>query len=86
MDIRNNSAEQRFEIEVDGRLAKLEYRERPGEITFTHTDVPTESEGEGVGSELARAGLEYAREKGLKAIPRCSFVASYLERHPELAS
>lgn len=52
-------------------------------ITFVHTEVPSELEGRGVGGELVRSGLEYARSNALRVVPQCSFVASYLKRHPE---
>jgi GCN5-related N-acetyl-transferase len=38
-----------------------------------------------VGTALAKAGLKYAREQRLQVIPKCEFVASYIERHPEFA-
>jgi predicted GNAT family acetyltransferase len=30
-----------------------------------------------------RGALEQARAQNLKVVPRCSFVAAYLARHPE---
>ena len=86
MDVTHNAAKERFEIPLDGELAVLDYQERPGEIAFVHTGVPEPHEGRGVGTALVRAGLAYARSKGLKVIPRCSFVAAYMRRHKELAS
>jgi predicted GNAT family acetyltransferase len=79
----NNSGESRFEANVDGHESVLEYRESNGEIVFLHTEVAPELEGRGVGSRLARAGLEHAKANGLGVVPRCSFVAKYIERHPE---
>jgi predicted GNAT family acetyltransferase len=49
------------------------------------TEVPQELAGRGVGSALAKAGLGYAREQGLQVIPKCEFVASYIEKHPGFA-
>lgn len=73
----------RFEIRVEDHLAELKYRKRGETITFTHTGVPRALEGRGVGSRLVKAGLQYAREQGLKVVAHCSFVAAYLKRHPE---
>jgi predicted GNAT family acetyltransferase len=50
---------------------------------FTHTEVPPEYEGKGIGSALIRAGLKAARERGLKVIPICPFFAAYMQRHEE---
>ena len=83
--VKNNSFENRFEVDVDGALALLEYKLRDDTITFLHTEVPEKAEGKGIGGQLAKAGLEYARENHLKVAPLCSFVAGYIKRHPEYA-
>jgi predicted GNAT family acetyltransferase len=51
---------------------------------FTHTEVPTEHEGKGVGSALIRYSLDAARERGLKVIPICPFFAAYMQKHAEV--
>jgi predicted GNAT family acetyltransferase len=79
----HNPQASRFEIEKDGHLAVLEYQLIVGEIIFTHTGVPSALEGQGIGSRLARAGLDYARARELKVIPLCSFIAGYIKKHPE---
>jgi len=73
----------RFEINVQGYTAVLDYALKDSTITFTHTGVPPELDGQGVGSRLVRAGLEYARANGLKIQSMCWFVTRYLERYPE---
>jgi predicted GNAT family acetyltransferase len=45
--------------------------------------VPEAFEGKGVGGQLARAALAYAREHELKVIPTCPFIAAYITKHPE---
>jgi predicted GNAT family acetyltransferase len=82
-EVRHNTAVRRFEIEVENDIAMLDYEQRGDTITFTHTGVPAEFEGRGFGSQLARAGLNYAREKSLKVVPLCWFVDGYIKRHPE---
>jgi predicted GNAT family acetyltransferase len=73
----------RFEIRVDGLVAELTYTLRGDTITFLHTGVPSEWEGQGVGQKLALAGLDFARANGFKICSLCSFVSAYLKRHPE---
>jgi predicted GNAT family acetyltransferase len=75
----------RFAVMQDGETAELTYRGgADGEpIVFTHTGVPAALEGRGIGSALAKAGLEYARANNLEVVPLCSFVRSYIERKPE---
>lgn len=79
----DNTEAHRFELNVDGKIAFLTYRLRPGRIVLLHTEVPPELEGRGIGGRLARAGLDFAREHRLKAAIYCPFIKSYLERHPE---
>jgi uncharacterized protein len=74
---------ERFEIHVEGKIAELDYRLRDGVISFTHTGVPRELGGQRIGSQIVRAGLDHAREKGYKVIPVCSFVDAYIRRHPD---
>lgn len=81
--IYHNPPAGRFELEQDGLLAVLEYQLEPGRIVFTHTGVPPALEGRGLGSRLARAGLDYAHAQGLKVVPFCSFIAGYIRKHPE---
>ena len=81
--VRNNAALNRFELTVDGHTAVAYYRPSPGLLTFTHTEVPPELGGRGVGSTLIRGALELARAQGLKVASRCPFVSAYLGKHPE---
>ena len=73
----------RFEMLAEGHTAELTYRLRGSTITFIHTGVPSEIEGRGIGSQLARAALEYARENSFRVVSTCWFVTGYIERHKE---
>ena len=81
--VENNKIRQRFEIRMDGHLAKLNYRVNDGEIDLIHTEVAEELGGRGLGNKLVEAALAYARDNKLKVVPSCSFVSNYLARHPE---
>jgi predicted GNAT family acetyltransferase len=84
MNVRDNKARRRFEVLLDdGDFAFAEYSIDDGAIAFPHTVVPRKNEGQGIGSALAKAALDSAREHGLKVRPQCSFFASYMIRHPE---
>ena len=82
-DVRNNTAQNRFELDVEGHTAVAYYTMAPGVITFTHTEVPPALSGRGVGSRLIQGALEHARAQGLKVVARCPFVGGYLGKHPE---
>lgn len=78
--IENNILAHRFQTEVDGFTAFIDYKLSEKTITLIHTKVPPELEGRGLGSKLVKAALDYAKDNELKAIPECPFVASYIER------
>lgn len=82
-EVIHNPEQNRFELEQEGLLCVLEYRLMDGVMVFTHTEVPAALGGRGLGSRLARAGLDYARQQGLKVRPLCSFIAAYIQKHPE---
>jgi predicted GNAT family acetyltransferase len=84
-DVVHNSDARRFEVRDGDVPAVLEYQLVPGRIVFTHTGVPKDMEGRGIGGALARAGLEHARRHDLAVRPVCPFVAAYIARHPEYA-
>jgi predicted GNAT family acetyltransferase len=81
-----NEAVHRFEIRDGEDVAVLEYRLRgANHLVLVHTGVPPRLEGKGIGALLARTALEHARQHGLRVVPLCSFVRTYLQRHPEFA-
>jgi len=62
--IRDNAAKHRFEADLgDGSMAIAEYNLLSGKIVFTHTEVPTAHEGQGIGSGLIRYAPRSSRER-----------------------
>src|SRR5512138_3000853 len=81
--VRDNKAENRFELDVGGQLAFANYRLTPSAVIITHTETPRALRGRGIASELVKGALELIRSDGRKVIAGCSFVADYLDKHPE---
>ncbi len=81
--VRHNSAAQRYETEMDGHRAVTEYRMEGNTVIFHHTFVPPELRGRGVAEALVKAALEETRDQGRHVIAQCSYVAKFLQRHPE---
>jgi hypothetical protein len=78
------ASRRRFEIEVDGVTAGfIDYRRRPGVISFIHTEIDPSREGAGLGTLLVRAALDRARAEGLAVLPYCPFIRHFIDRHPE---
>lgn len=81
--VRDNTARSRFETEIDGLTAILEYTQVDGGIVVAHTEVPPPLEGRGIASAMFQALLAAARRKKRRVIPVCPAFARYLQRHPE---
>jgi uncharacterized protein len=83
-EVEDNPALSRFEMRSGGAVAFVDYRRAgDGRIALLHTEVPEALSGQGVGSKLVRGVLDALRAEGAKVVPRCEFVAAYVERHPE---
>ena len=83
--VTENADRHRFEVDLgDGSLAVAEYTLPAGKMMFTHTEVPPEHEGKGIGTLLIEAGLGAARARGLQVIPICPFFAAYIRKHAEV--
>ena len=82
----HNAAKQRFEMDVDGQLSVLEYTFKNHRLFLTHTEVPPALQSHGLGTKLAHAALEYARQNELTVVAICPFVKEYVDSHPEYQS
>jgi uncharacterized protein len=81
--IEHDPARGRFHTSVQGHLCVCDYRLRDGVMHITHTEVAPEVEGRGIAAMLVKAALAHATAEGLKVRPLCSYVRSYMQRHPE---
>ena len=84
MTVTDNADQHRYELTVDGAVAGyVEYHDRGSRRSMMHTVIEPEYEGQGLGSQLARAVLDDARSRGLDVLPYCPFIRSYIDRHRE---
>ena len=81
--VTDNKERQRYELHAEGGIAVAYYEPRGAAVVFTHTVVPERLQGRGLASILIKAALTNVRERGLKVVAQCPFVARYIERHPE---
>ena len=83
----DNETEKQYEFHIEQFIPKLEYiktpRENTKKIFLTHTEVPKELEGKGIGSALIKQVLEEIKKNDWTLVPLCPFVATYIKRHPE---
>ncbi|MEP2668178.1 MAG: GNAT family N-acetyltransferase [Cyclobacteriaceae bacterium] len=53
-------------------------------IIIDHTEVGEELKGKGVGLQLVKAAVEFARNKKIKILPLCPFAKSVFDKKEEL--
>jgi predicted GNAT family acetyltransferase len=81
--ILDNPEKSRFETTVEGHLAEVVYRLEDQQIVLVHTFVPEELAGRGIAGQLAETALNSARQRGLKVVAQCPYIAKYIQKHPE---
>ena len=81
--VTHHAAASRFEALVEGRLCECCYLLNGTVLTFTHTEVPPSLAGRGIAAALVKAALEWAQAQGVQVVPACSYVAAYMQRHPQ---
>jgi predicted GNAT family acetyltransferase len=81
--VTDHVAASRFELAFGDAVAFVSYRRTGRVLALTHAEVPPRLGGRGVGSALVRAVLELVRARGERVVPRCPFVAAFIDKHPE---
>ena len=83
--VTENPAENRFELPLEGdAIAAAYYRlDEAGNVVLTHTEVPFEYSGQGLGTRLAAGTFDLLRASGRKAVLRCSFMQRFYATHSD---
>jgi predicted GNAT family acetyltransferase len=85
-EVRRAAREPRYEILEDGRVIGVaEYVDRGDVLVFHHTEVDAPLRGGGLGAQLVRAALDDVRARGRTIVPTCSYVARFVDEHPDYA-
>jgi predicted GNAT family acetyltransferase len=79
----DNTGESRYEMRLDGGIAFIDYTVSANVRTLTHAEVPVALRGGGVAARLTAGALQLARSQGIKVVPRCPYIVTFMERHPE---
>jgi hypothetical protein len=83
--ILHDETQHKFFVELDGQEAHLIYAVvDPTTLDFRHTFVPPELRGRQLAERLVKAGFAYARARGYRVIPTCSYVQRRVEQDPDL--
>jgi predicted GNAT family acetyltransferase len=85
-EVIDNPTAHRFELPLDAGTAVAYYQVNGGRVELTHTEVPHQLSGQGIGSRLAHGVFNILRMRGSRVVARCPFMAAYASRHPECAA
>ncbi len=82
-DVSRNTEASRFELEIDGHTAFVDYRPADNHLALVHTEVPSALGGQGVGTRLAKGTFDLLRRSGEKVELRCDFLRRFVEKNPD---
>ena len=63
--------------------AYLTYERTGDTFDIRHTVVPEDMAGQGVGGDLVRAAVDFARAEGLELVVTCPFAKKWLAKHAQ---
>lgn len=78
-----NEEKKRFEIEIDGHYAFIDYKEPGNDIALVHTETDPELAGKGAASAVVEKTLHYLDDNNIKVHPFCPYVFAYIKKNPE---
>lgn len=77
----DNREANRFELDVDGRLAWADYRRRDSELVIPHVEAEQELRGTGAADRLMRQVKAAADAESLTIVPLCGYAAAWMRRN-----
>ena len=83
MNLRDNTAQSRYEMEVGGDLVFARYRREGKVVHLLHVEAAPQLRGTGAAGKFMKALLDEFREQGMKVIPVCGYAAGWLDRHED---
>lgn len=73
-----------FVMKIGDDFAKIEYVVKGDIYYLTHSEVPKNLRGKGVGKELVEKTIEYLHSQQLKSVAICSYIKSIVNRSEKL--
>ena len=83
LPVKKNEEKNRYELDVDGHIAFIDYKETNSTVALIHTEAPAELAGSGAASALVEKSLNLIKESGKTVSPYCPYVFAFIKKHPE---
>jgi len=78
-----NDEKKRFEINIGGHYAFINFGEFGNQIALVHTETNLELAGKGAATAVVEKTLHYIKDHIKSLMPFCPYVFAYIKRHPE---
>lgn len=86
LSVTNNEQNNCFEAEYEGKTAFIDYILQDDIYNLTHTEVPPDIKGKGVGTQLVKETLDAIKEQKRSVKPSCPFIAHFIKENSEYKS
>jgi uncharacterized protein len=81
--VEHRPEQSRYELLLNGELAGVADYHAVGDVlVFPHTQIATRLRGRGLGAVLIGGALDDVRERGATVVPRCWYVAQFIDENP----
>jgi predicted GNAT family acetyltransferase/glutaredoxin len=80
LNIVDDKENQRYTLDINGELAKVDYNLRDGKMYLVHSEVPYNLRGQGIGKVLVEKTFEKLTEENYTAVAVCSYIQAVKNR------
>lgn len=80
LNILHDKEHQRFTLDINGEMARVDYALRDNLMYLNHSEVPYNLRGQGIGKILVEKTFEKLTEEGYKAVAVCSYIQAVKNR------
>ncbi len=81
--VKDNPAQSRYELDVDGRIVFANYRRQGSTLYIPYVEAPPSLRGTGAAGRLMQGVMDIARAEKLKVVPICGYASMWIRRHRE---
>lgn len=83
MNVSDNTAQSRFELQEQGYTAFASYRLNGDVLTIPYVESPPALRVQGTAGRLLEGVVAHARGHKMKIVPVCGYAAAWFQRHPQ---
>lgn len=81
LELKHNKEQQKYTLDINGEEARVDYVLKDGKMYLTHSEVPYNLRGQGIGKELVLKTFEKLTEEGHTAVALCSYIRAVKNRN-----